>query len=43
MVILDPSIAMMRAGEQKGLEHITRLGGSGETLPLADNSVDTLT
>jgi demethylmenaquinone methyltransferase/2-methoxy-6-polyprenyl-1,4-benzoquinol methylase len=34
---------MMRAGEHKGLEHITRLGGSGEALPLADNSVDTLT
>jgi len=43
LVILDPSIAMMHAGEQKGLEHITRLGGSGEALPLADNSVDTLT
>ena len=43
LVLLDPSIAMMRAGEQKGLEHITRLGGSGEALPLADNSVDTLT
>ena len=43
LVLLDPSIAMMHAGEHKGLEHITRLGGSGEALPLADNSVDTLT
>jgi demethylmenaquinone methyltransferase/2-methoxy-6-polyprenyl-1,4-benzoquinol methylase len=43
LVVLDPSIAMMRAGEQKGMEHITRLGGSGEALPLADNAVDTLT
>ena len=43
LVILDPSLAMMRAGEQKGLNHITRLGGSGEALPLADNAADTLT
>lgn len=43
LVILDPSLAMMQAGGQKGLEHIARLGGNGEALPLANNSVDTLT
>jgi len=43
LVVLDPSLAMMQAGERKGLDHIARLGGSGEALPLADNSVDTLT
>ena len=43
LVILDPSLAMMQAGEEKGLNHITRLGGSGEALPLADNAADTLT
>jgi len=43
LVVLDPSLPMMRAGEQKGLNHITRLAGSGEALPLADNAADTLT
>ena len=43
LVIIDPSLAMMRAGEHKGPEDMIRLGGSGEALPIADNSVDTLT
>lgn len=43
VIILDPSLAMMRAGEHKGSEGIVRLGGSGEALPISDNSVDTLT
>ena len=43
LVILDPSLAMMQAGERKGLNHIRRLAGKGEDLPLADNAVDTLT
>jgi len=43
LVVLDPSLAMMRAGEQKGLNHINRLAGNGEALPLADNAADTLT
>ncbi len=43
LVLLDPSLAMLGAGRQKGLEHIICLGGSGEALPLADNTIDTLT
>lgn len=43
LVILDPSLAMMQAGERKGLDCINLLGGKGEALPFADSSVDTLT
>lgn len=43
VVIVDPSIPMMEAGRQRGMENITCLAGSGEAIPLADNSVDTLT
>jgi len=43
LVILDPSLAMMRAGKSRGLQDIRCLGGSGECLPIADNTVDTLT
>ena len=39
LVVLDPSLSMMQAGEQKGLDHIARLGGTGEALPLADKGL----
>ncbi|HFD79770.1 MAG TPA: class I SAM-dependent methyltransferase [Gammaproteobacteria bacterium] len=43
VLLVDPSLPMMRAGRRKGLEHIRLLAASGEALPLADASVDTLT
>lgn len=43
VIICDPSSAMMRQGRAKGLEHITCVAGTGEAIPLADNSVDTAT
>lgn len=43
VVIVDPSIPMMQAGRQRGLSDVSCLAGSGEAIPLADNSVDTLT
>lgn len=43
VVICDPSSAMMRQGRAKGLEHITCVAGTGEAIPLADDSVDTAT
>jgi len=43
VIIIDPSLAMMNVGRTRGLEDVTCLGGSGEAIPLEDNSVDTLT
>lgn len=43
VIIVDPSLAMMNVGRIRGLPHVTCLGGSGEAIPLEDNSVDTLT
>ncbi|MFA7096930.1 MAG: class I SAM-dependent methyltransferase [Gammaproteobacteria bacterium] len=43
VVICDPSSAMMRQGRTKGLEHIACVAGTGEAIPLADDSVDTAT
>lgn len=43
VMICDPSMAMMRHGQARGLRHVEWLSGAGEALPLADNSVDTLT
>jgi demethylmenaquinone methyltransferase/2-methoxy-6-polyprenyl-1,4-benzoquinol methylase len=43
VVIIDPSIAMMKAGRRRSMEGIICLVGDGEAIPLADNSVDTLT
>jgi demethylmenaquinone methyltransferase/2-methoxy-6-polyprenyl-1,4-benzoquinol methylase len=41
VVICDPSTAMM--AQARGLAHVQRLAGSGEAIPLADNSADTVT
>jgi len=43
VTVCDPSLAMMQAGQARGLPHVEWLSGSGEAIPLADNSVDTLT
>lgn len=43
VVIIDPSIPMMEEGRKRGMENITCLAGCGEAIPLAKNSVDTLT
>lgn len=43
VTIIDPSPAMMSEGRRRGLEHVACLAGEGEAIPLADNSVDTLT
>ncbi len=43
VMVCDPSLAMMRHGQARGLRHIGWLSGTGEALPLADDSVDTLT
>lgn len=43
VLIVDPSLAMMAVGRTRGLPHVTCIAGSGESIPLADNSVDTLT
>jgi demethylmenaquinone methyltransferase/2-methoxy-6-polyprenyl-1,4-benzoquinol methylase len=41
--IVDPSLAMMRQGLAKGLDGVRCLAGTGEAMPLADASVDTVT
>ena len=43
VLIIDPSIPMMSVGRETGLPNVTCLAGSGEAIPLADNSADTLT
>lgn len=43
VIDLDPSMAMMQEGRRKGLDGVACLAGEGEALPLADDSVDTLT
>jgi demethylmenaquinone methyltransferase/2-methoxy-6-polyprenyl-1,4-benzoquinol methylase len=43
VVVCDPSLPMMACGQQRGVRHVSWLGGTGEAIPLADNSVDTLT
>lgn len=43
VTIVDPSPAMMGEGRRRGLEHVSCVAGEGEAIPLADNSVDTLT
>ena len=43
VVVCDPSTEMMLAGRQKDLEHVQWLAGTGEMIPLADSSVDTVT
>jgi len=43
VLVCDPSVPMMTVGQERGLAHVGWLGGTGERLPLADASVDTLT
>ena len=43
VMVCDPSLPMMGVGQRRGHAHVQWLGGTGEHLPLADASVDTLT
>ena len=43
VTVCDPSLAMMQVGRDRGLRHVGWLAGTGERLPLATASVDTLT
>ena len=43
VTVVDPSEAMMTVGRDRGREHLQWQVGSGEHLPFADASVDTLT
>jgi demethylmenaquinone methyltransferase/2-methoxy-6-polyprenyl-1,4-benzoquinol methylase len=43
VAVCDPSVAMMRAGQQRGRDALAWIAGAGERLPFATGSVDTLT
>lgn len=43
VLVCDPSVPMMSVGRERQLPHVGWLGGTGERLPLADASIDTLT
>ncbi|MDR3326011.1 MAG: ubiquinone/menaquinone biosynthesis methyltransferase [Rhodospirillaceae bacterium] len=44
VVVCDSSLKMMKYGQQRpNTDHISWLAGEGEAIPLADDSVDTLT
>lgn len=43
VTVIDPSEAMMAAGQRRSLAHVRWQLGSAEQLPLADASVDTIT
>ncbi|MCW8826063.1 MAG: class I SAM-dependent methyltransferase [Gammaproteobacteria bacterium] len=43
VMVVDPSHEMMQVGQQRADGSIQFIGGSGEAIPLADNSVDVLT
>lgn len=43
IMVCDPSLAMMSQGQARKLPEITWLAGTGERIPLADNTVDTMT
>ncbi|WJW75964.1 class I SAM-dependent methyltransferase [Thiohalobacter sp. IOR34] len=43
VLLVDPSLAMMQAGRARGLDGVRCIAATGEALPLADASVDTLT
>ena len=43
IMIIDPSQPMMQVGRERGLPHVQCLAGSGEAIPLQDNSIDILT
>ncbi|MBE0548227.1 MAG: class I SAM-dependent methyltransferase [Rubrivivax sp.] len=43
VAVCDPSVAMMQAGQARGHRHVQWLAGTGECMPLAGASVDTIT
>jgi demethylmenaquinone methyltransferase/2-methoxy-6-polyprenyl-1,4-benzoquinol methylase len=43
VVVCDPSLGMMSVGRARGHRHLQWLAGTGEALPLASNSSDTIT
>lgn len=43
VLVCDPSLAMMCVGRERGMRHVSWLAGSGEGIPLASASVDTVT
>ncbi|MDD5329193.1 MAG: class I SAM-dependent methyltransferase [Sulfuricella sp.] len=43
VLVCDPSLAMMGVGRERGMRHVSWLAGSGEGIPLASASVDTVT
>jgi ubiquinone/menaquinone biosynthesis C-methylase UbiE len=43
VLVCDPSLPMMQVGRQRGHRHVAWLAGTGEAMPLADASVDSLT
>ncbi len=43
VLVCDPSLEMMEVGRERGIRHIGWLAGSGEGIPLASASVDTVT
>lgn len=43
VIVCDPSAAMMDVGRARGHAHVQWLQGTGESIPLPDASVDTLT
>ncbi len=43
VIVCDPSLEMMHAGRPRVSPHIDWLAGTGESIPVRDDSVDTLT
>jgi demethylmenaquinone methyltransferase/2-methoxy-6-polyprenyl-1,4-benzoquinol methylase len=43
VLVCDPSLEMMEAGRKRGIRHVGWIAGSGEGIPLAPTSVDTVT
>lgn len=43
VMVCDPSLAMMSQGRSRNLSGVEWLAGTGERIPLADSSVDTMT
>ena len=43
VLVCDPSMAMMSVGRERGIPQVSWVAGSGEGIPLASSSVDTVT
>jgi demethylmenaquinone methyltransferase/2-methoxy-6-polyprenyl-1,4-benzoquinol methylase len=43
VAVCDPSVPMMQAGRARGHHHVQWMAGSGERIPLAGASIDTVT